>query len=84
VIRYKWCCGANHAVLVAPLWPVVRDGIKWYTALYKCEVCHQYTMRGETNQLKAWMTFVKFLKADEALALMEESKRRAQTERESQ
>jgi transcription elongation factor Elf1 len=72
--RFKWCCGGNHAVMVAPLWPVVKDGVKWYTALYKCDKCGQYTKRGETNQRQDWTTFVEWLNAKQVEELLIQKK----------
>jgi predicted ATP-dependent serine protease len=60
--------------MVAPLWPIIKDKVKWYTALYKCEKCGEYTKRGETNQRQDWTTFVEILNAEQAQALIEERK----------
>lgn len=71
--RYKWCCDGNNATMVVPLWPETIEGIKWYTALYQCPKCGEYTKRGETNQRKTNTTFVKVISDVKAQSLIKEA-----------
>lgn len=73
--RFKWCCGGNHAVMVAPLWPIVKDRVKWYTALYKCDKCGAYTKRGETNYKNGvGTTSVEWITKEQAQELIDQRK----------
>lgn len=88
MLRLKYCCGGNNAIMVVPLWPVNRNGVKCYTALYKCDKCGEFTLRGEAddrdvrNQHLDWSTFVEYLNESQAVALIEEHQRR-ETEKQS-
>lgn len=70
--RTKYCCDGQHAVLVQPLFPMERKGVKFYTAIYECKKCGSLTLRGETNQLKTWNTFVEFITPEKVRELSEE------------
>lgn len=64
----KYCCEGWNAKMYTPYKPIKRDGIKFYTAVYICNKCHSYTLRGETNQKKSFTTFVEFIDKDKALS----------------
>ena len=72
----KFCCDGQNAVMVTTLFPMSRirneRQVKFYTAIYKCNQCHEMTLRGETNQLKAWSTFVEYINEDKARELIKE------------
>ena len=70
--RRKYCCEGQNAVIFAPLWPVKRDKVKYYTAVYLCNKCHSYTLRGETNQKKDHTTFIDWISENEAIQLSKE------------
>ena len=78
MIRTKYCCEGQHAVIFAPLWPMKREEVKYYTAVYVCKKCHSFTIRGETNEKKDHTTFVEFISEDEAIEL--KTKKRSQTD----
>jgi len=67
--RSKFCCDGQHATMFVPLWPVIKKKIKWYTAVYQCKKCKEFSIRGETNQKTSWKTFVKFISKKRALEL---------------
>jgi len=62
----KYCCDGNTARMVKPLWLIERDGVKWQTAIYKCEVCGCITRRGETHAQRAKTCFVEIISEAEA------------------
>ena len=66
----KFCCDGMNAIKVHNLTPVYKDGVKWYTALYKCSICGSYTIRGETNQKVVNSTSVEFISEERARELM--------------
>jgi hypothetical protein len=78
--RYKSCCGLS-AVLVEPLFPMIRDvkkgngqllkNVKFYTAIYECKTCHSLSLRGESS-LREWNTFIEWITPDRAKALVAE------------
>lgn len=72
----KFCCGGQNAKMMSPLFPMTRERngkqVKFFTAAYKCHKCGEITLRGETDQLKAWTTFVEYLNADEVNTLIKE------------
>ena len=76
--RAKFCCDGLNADLIEPLFPVYREvkgqKIKFYTAVYKCRRCGEITIRGETNQLRYWNTFIEYIKAEQVEALKKEKK----------
>lgn len=74
----KFCCDGLNAIKVLNLWPVYKDKIKWYTALYKCSVCGSYTIRGETNQKTSNNTSVEFITPERAAVLIDKAKERIQ------
>src|SRR5512135_3102533 len=70
--RVKACCGFS-AVLTQPLFPMYRDvevngrvfkNVKFYTAIYECKRCGSISVRGETNQLREWNTFIQWIKKE--------------------
>ena len=79
--RHKYCCDGLNADLIEPLFPVFRkvkgqaQPVKYYTAVYKCIKCKSLTLRGETNQLRSWNTFVEFITEDSVKTLVEERNR---------
>jgi hypothetical protein len=73
----KFCCDGLNAVLIEPLFPVYRDvkdqkKVKFYTAIYQCRKCKELTVRGETNQLRYWTTFIEYITAEQVAALKKE------------
>jgi uncharacterized Fe-S cluster protein YjdI len=74
----KFCCDGLNAVLIEPLFPVYRDvkgqKVKFYTAVYMCRKCKSLSVRGETNQLRSWNTFIEWITEDKVKTLVEERK----------
>ena len=68
MIRTKFCCNGQNAQLIEPLYPlsIERNNqiVKFYTGAYKCKVCGEITLRGESSQLKAWNTYVQIINED--------------------
>jgi len=52
---------------------VIKD-VKFYTAVYQCKKCGSLSLRGETNQLRSWNTFIEWINPDQVRALVEERK----------
>jgi hypothetical protein len=78
--RIKTCCGLS-AVMVQPLYPMCRDveinghvfkNVKFYTAIYECKRCGSISVRGETNQLREWNTFIQWIKKEDVPKLIKE------------
>jgi hypothetical protein len=78
--RIKACCGLS-AVMTQPLFPMYRDvtvngrvfkNVKFYTAIYECKTCGSISIRGETNQLREWSTFIQWIKKEDVPKLVEE------------
>jgi hypothetical protein len=67
--RKKYCCDGLNAKMYTPYKPIIREGVKYFTAVYICHKCHEYTLRGETNQKKTYTTFVNFISEDKAMEL---------------
>jgi len=74
----KYCCEGQNAVIFAPLWPINRAEVKYYTAVYVCKKCHSFTIRGETNQKADHTTFVEFISEEKAVEL--KTKKRSKTD----
>jgi len=70
--RTKYCCDGQNAVLIKPLFPMTRKNVKFYTAIYQCKKCGALTLRGETNQVKSWNTFLEWLTPEQADKLTKE------------
>ena len=67
--RYKYCCDGFTAVKIESMFPILRkvkvngstQTVKFYTAVYQCQKCKKLTLRGETNQLREWNTFIEWI-----------------------
>ena len=53
----------------------VVKGVKFYTAIYTCKTCGSLSLRGESNQLRSWNTFIEWITPDKAQALVNERNR---------
>ena len=66
-------------MMMALLFPIKKDGVVWFTALYKCDRCGELTRRGETNQRHEWTTFVERINDEQAQVLIAEKQKRDQS-----
>jgi hypothetical protein len=71
----KYCCGGGNAIMIEPLWPMKRRGMKFFMALFQCKTCKEYSLRGESQE-KEWNTFVDILNEKQAKELIEQKKQR--------
>jgi hypothetical protein len=62
---------APTPTLVRTLPSISREGVAWQVGIFKCIKCGALTLRGETDQLKAWNTFIEWLTPEMATELME-------------
>jgi len=66
---YKYCCGGLHAAFIVPTRSEIRNGARYKCAMYQCKVCKEYTIRGETNQVREWTTLARIISAEQALEI---------------
>jgi hypothetical protein len=71
----KYCCGSGNAHMIETLWPMKKRDKKFFMALFQCNTCKEYTLRGE-NQEKEWNTFVEVLNKEKVDALILQKKER--------
>lgn len=71
----KFCCNGQHTEIVTPIKSVKKGKVLWRRALYRCKKCHEYSIRGETDDLPMNNTSVDIITKEEASRILEEKKR---------
>ena len=71
----KYCCGGGNAVLIEPLFPMVKRKKKYFMAIFQCKKCKEMSLRGE-NQEKEWNTFVEIINDQKVQELIQRKKGR--------
>jgi hypothetical protein len=62
-----------NAILITPIKTVNRKDVAWRRAIYCCDKCHEYTVRGEAK-ISTHNTMVNIISKKEAEILINEKK----------